>query len=79
MTTPWQKYQLDLCSEEFQHDPAQEIAVLELQRLYDQLVDQKFSKQRKRNDWFSRLVKNTVPPIQGIYFWGGVGRGKPIW
>ncbi|MTI14759.1 cell division protein ZapE [Sansalvadorimonas verongulae] len=72
--TPLEHYQQDLKHDGFVHDPAQEEAVRHLQRLYDDLlaVEQKkgglpslFS--------FGRKAKE---PCQGLYFWGGVGRGK---
>jgi cell division protein ZapE len=74
--TPWEKYQDDLSFINFQYDEAQENAVKELQRLYDELTQPK-----KKRKWrvtlkatFGRSM--TKPTIQGIYFWGGVGRGK---
>lgn len=75
-STPWQKYQHDLKGNEFQHDLAQENAVKELQRLFDDLTQP-----GKEPSWWVKLQfvlgRNIVtPPIQGIYFWGGVGRGK---
>ena len=74
--TPWQKYQSDLEHEGFAYDPAQENAVKELQRLYDELTHPK-----QKKTWRVRLQSAfgrgmTKPGIQGIYFWGGVGRGK---
>ena len=36
--TPWEKYQQDLERDDFKFDPAQENAVRELQRLYDDLM-----------------------------------------
>ncbi|MBO2661011.1 cell division protein ZapE [Shewanella algae] len=68
--TPWQHYQQDLTREDFSHDPAQEQAVKALQRVYDEL--QRPQKSGWRN-WFSR-EKNSK--VQGLYLWGGVGRGK---
>ncbi len=74
--TPWEKYQDDLSLIHFQYDVAQENAVKELQRLYDELTQPK-----KKRTWrvtirakFGR--KMNIPSVQGIYFWGGVGRGK---
>jgi cell division protein ZapE len=74
--TPWEKYQEDLTLIEFQYDPAQENAVKELQRLYDELIQPK-----KKMKWRVKLAQRfgkgmTKPSIQGIYFYGGVGRGK---
>lgn len=76
MTTPWQKYQSDLMSDSFQPDEAQEKAVKELQRLYDELVS---DNAKPSPSFFRKLMfKNNsqLSPVKGIYFWGGVGRGK---
>ncbi|MCE9787660.1 cell division protein ZapE [Shewanella chilikensis] len=68
--TPWQHYQKDLTREDFSHDLAQEQAVKALQRVYDELQRPPTSGWRT---WFSR-EKNAK--VQGLYLWGGVGRGK---
>ncbi|KPH65097.1 ATPase [Pseudoalteromonas porphyrae] len=71
--TPWQKYQQDLQRDDFVYDAAQENAVRHLQRLYDDLTTQKPATQ----GWFAKLFsKDSTAPIKGLYFWGGVGRGK---
>lgn len=74
--TPWEKYQADLQQPEFTHDTAQENAVRELQRLYDELTHPKQKKTWRVTfkNAFGRGMKK--PTTQGIYFWGGVGRGK---
>jgi cell division protein ZapE len=74
--TPWQKYQQDLQSINFHYDPAQENAVRELQRLYDELTQpqKKLTWRVKLKSTFGKGMQQ--PSIQGIYFWGGVGRGK---
>jgi len=74
--TPWEKYQEDLTLINFQYDAAQENAVLELQRLYDELT-----RPKQKIKWRVKLAQKfgkgmTKPGIQGIYFYGGVGRGK---
>ncbi|GAA0860200.1 cell division protein ZapE [Aliiglaciecola litoralis] len=76
MTTPWQKYQQDLEDPDFHFDAAQQNAVKELQRLYDELTQP-----QKKLTWRIKLVSvfgtgMSKPSIQGLYFWGGVGRGK---
>ncbi len=76
--TPLELYQKDLERDDFSYDAAQEMAVTHLQRLYDELVaayedNKKSSALAKR---FGGLRKSKKEPIQGIYFWGGVGRGK---
>jgi len=52
-------------------DAAQEAALQRLQRLHDELVAFK----RTRQSLLRRWLKPPVPP-RGAYFWGGVGRGK---
>ena len=71
--TPLQRYQADLQRPKFFHDQAQENAVRHLQRLYDELV----SAQNARSGMLGRLLGRKQPePVRGLYFWGGVGRGK---
>ena len=74
--TPWDKYQYDLEQSGFEYDPAQENAVKELQRLFDELTKptQKVTWRVKIRAKFGKGMSQ--PSIQGIYFWGGVGRGK---
>ena len=74
--SPWEKYQDDLSMIDFQYDPAQENAVKELQRLYDELTQpqKKLTWRVKLQATFGKGMQQ--PSIQGIYFWGGVGRGK---
>ncbi|WP_457934488.1 cell division protein ZapE [Pseudoalteromonas sp. SCSIO 43210] len=71
--TPWQTYQQDLKRDDFVHDVAQENAVRHLQRLYDDLTQNKI----KSKSFFAKFFNKDEPaPIKGLYFWGGVGRGK---
>lgn len=73
MNTPWQQYQHDLQRDDFVHDAAQENAVRHLQRLYDDFT----SRDEEPKSFFAKLFsKNSTKPIKGLYFWGGVGRGK---
>ncbi|AWB68635.1 cell division protein ZapE [Saccharobesus litoralis] len=75
--TPLACYQADLQRADFHHDPAQENAINHLQRLYDDLVAQD---QVSSSSFFSKLKAKFVKPpqqaVKGLYFWGGVGRGK---
>lgn len=52
-------------------DAAQKAAAESLQRLYSDLLSFKV----QRSSTLKRLLSPPVPP-RGIYFWGGVGRGK---
>lgn len=87
--TPLERYQEDLKRSDFQYDSAQEQAVKHLQRLYDELVSAPTTVPKaivaskgikakmagllgKKNE----PAKPPVPQVKGLYFWGGVGRGK---
>ncbi|CAD5375644.1 Cell division protein ZapE [Pseudomonas sp. OF001] len=72
--TPLERYQADLKRPDFFHDAAQENAVRHLQRLYDDLVNGGQQDSGLLGKLFGR--KKPQGPIKGIYFWGGVGRGK---
>jgi cell division protein ZapE len=71
--TPLQRYQLDLQQESFVADECQAQAVEKLQALHDQLI----AAGQEKAGFFNRLVRNRqAVRVKGIYFWGGVGRGK---
>ncbi|MBA1265380.1 cell division protein ZapE [Stutzerimonas sp. NM35] len=71
--TPLERYQADLQRPDFFHDAAQETAVRHLQRLYDDLV----AAERTSSGLLGKLFgKKQQGPVKGLYFWGGVGRGK---
>ena len=73
--TPVQRYQKDLLRPDFLVDKAQQNAVEKLQILYDKLIEAHCRKKtfsEKVRQWFS----SPSEPIKGLYFWGGVGRGK---
>ncbi|GAA5317685.1 MAG: cell division protein ZapE [Candidatus Pelagadaptatus aseana] len=79
MSTPIERYQRDLQRDDFNYDPAQEQAVKLLQDLYDRLVTA-YERERQPKGLMARL-KTAVSGEQrqlekGLYFWGGVGRGK---
>jgi len=73
--TPIERYQRDLARPDFHPDPAQAEAVQHLQRLYERLL---LALEREQSEsWWQRWRrKPSVTPVQGLYFWGGVGRGK---
>ena len=74
MNTPQSRYQQDLLSPEFEEDPAQQLAVDKLQKLFEKL-----QKPQARPGLLARLgvvSEQAIEPVKGLYFWGGVGRGK---
>lgn len=75
MTTPWARYQQDLEREGFSHDPSQEQAVKALQKVFDDLI----ARDQAEKGMFGRLsskLGRKPTKVKGLYFWGGVGRGK---
>ncbi len=73
--TPWERYQADLKRDDFAPDSAQEAAVRELQAVYDALI----ADPPEAGLWerlSARLRPRPKEPVRGLYFWGGVGRGK---
>ncbi|WP_354624750.1 cell division protein ZapE [Psychromonas sp. MME2] len=79
--TPSSLYQTDLKNKKIVHDPVQADAINHLQCLYDQLISRESSKPVTRGliDRIKNKLLNTVeqrPFINGLYLYGGVGRGK---
>ncbi|MGG4606598.1 cell division protein ZapE [Providencia sp. Me31A] len=83
--TPIMRYQQALADGNYQPDDVQKLAVERLDKIYQQLanttsltIQAKPSGLKQR---FSRLLGKTtaatsITPVQGLYMWGGVGRGK---
>lgn len=75
MSTPLELYKEDLKRDDFSYDADQEKAVKHLQRLYEELVAD-YEKSKKKGVFSKMFAKKQKEPIKGLYFWGGVGRGK---
>jgi cell division protein ZapE len=73
---PSSKYNEFLQQSGFHQDTAQQHAIHLLDQLQAQLqvVEQGFA--HKLHSFLARLGGKTVEPVRGLYFWGGVGRGK---
>ncbi|MFT2109795.1 cell division protein ZapE [Marinomonas sp. 2405UD68-3] len=72
--TPLERYKQDLERPDFNYDPAQEEAVMALQDLFLRLTKEKAT---TKKSLFSFLKKEQPVRVEkGLYFWGGVGRGK---
>ena len=73
MQTPLSCYAADLEKPEFNEDAAQRLAVENLQRLFDELIEE-----QPETGFFTNLFSKSSKkvPVKGLYFWGGVGRGK---
>lgn len=74
--SPLQRYLQDLEKEGFVKDPAQKMAVDRLQTLYENLISDEAERKRLAGKWFNKFSKKKPEPVKGLYFWGGVGRGK---
>ena len=74
LINPIQRYQKDMAQGDLVSDASQLVAVEELQVVFEAL-------QKKRNksahaSFFKKFINTEDPTIKGLYFWGGVGRGK---
>tara|TARA_B110000881_G_scaffold206321_1_gene209551 strand:- start:153 stop:1268 length:1116 start_codon:yes stop_codon:yes gene_type:complete len=77
--SPLEKYQQDLTRDDFQYDAAQEHAVKQLQRLFEDFQNKPAPVtgfKKVLSGWKRVYAKPEIKPIKGLYFWGGVGRGK---
>ncbi|MDX1589994.1 MAG: cell division protein ZapE, partial [Oleiphilaceae bacterium] len=74
--TPRERYQRDLQTPGFEKDPAQADAVEHLQSLYESLVAAQEKRRRPMVKLRRKLKGSQAAPVKGLYFWGGVGRGK---
>ncbi len=72
---PSQQYNEIIQNSEFDNDLAQQQAVLLLDDLSRRILR---SRDTDRGSWLKRLIagKPEKESIKGLYFWGGVGRGK---
>jgi cell division protein ZapE len=75
--TPQQRYQQDLENQLIVPDAAQQHAVTYLQALFRELTETETSVEAGISHKIRKLFTQKEPRrIQGIYLWGGVGRGK---
>ena len=79
MSSPLLRYREELAVRGFSEDAAQRAAVDLLERLHGKLSEREARYQRR--GWLRRQLRRSVadtrnPPVKGVYFWGGVGRGK---
>ncbi|MBV1908531.1 MAG: AFG1 family ATPase [Kangiellaceae bacterium] len=69
-----QKYQSDLETGEYSEDQQQLKAIDLLDELTHRLI--KVEQKASIAERISQMFKSKKEPVRGIYFWGGVGRGK---
>lgn len=83
MMTPLQRYQDDLARGVLQPDEAQARAIVHVQRVYDDLMAAELRAATSTllgrvtsRMGLGSLFGGPTSPVRGIYFYGGVGRGK---
>ncbi|CAI1017543.1 cell division protein ZapE [Serratia quinivorans] len=82
--SPLSRYQRLLAAGEYQADAVQMEAVTQLDHIYEALLQQTpavsapaVGLRGKLNRWLGKSSEMTQQrPVQGLYMWGGVGRGK---
>lgn len=71
--TPVERYRSDVASGAITEDPVQLVAIAKLDDLYRRLI----ARQERIQPWWRKVFGNgELVPEQGLYLWGGVGRGK---
>ena len=73
---PLEAYQQELKTNGFVDDPAQRLAVQQLQQLSDSLIKHRGTGSNPLTKLVRTILRVEHRPIQGLYFWGDVGRGK---
>ena len=63
-------YESLLAGGDYKDDPAQRLAIGELDRVWEELTAHPVS------GWWTKLRGKRRKPVTGLYMWGGVGRGK---
>ncbi len=66
------RYEQLLATKGYSADPAQRAAAERLQQLYSELLTFK----AKRRSAVRKVIHSRLAAPRGVYFWGGVGRGK---
>ncbi|OOF15133.1 MULTISPECIES: cell division protein ZapE [unclassified Salinivibrio] len=77
--TPLEHYNNDLTQNDFIEDPAQRMAVEKLDALYHRLLQTPVvAPKPDKRAWlpWRKSTPQPITPVKGLYFWGGVGRGK---
>ena len=70
--TPSQRYNDGVARGDWRDDPAQRAGLAELDRIHQAIIE------TSQDGWLDRLSAfwKKPEPVRGLYFWGGVGRGK---
>lgn len=71
-----EQYKKALQQPDMVHDTAQELAILKLEALGNALTSNNKSSLLQAIKKISPFKRQQPEPVRGLYFWGGVGRGK---
>ncbi len=74
--TPMQRYQRDLANGVLLEDAEQAMVIGHFQRLYEALLVSQSVSESPFTRLLARFRSNSIAPVQGLYIYGGVGRGK---
>jgi cell division protein ZapE len=73
------RYDALIASGEITEDPVQRAAVRELDLLNTRLAETRLASKKSSLGWLFASKKNQIwSSVQGLYMWGGVGRGKTM-
>jgi len=73
------RYDALIASGEIQEDPVQREAVRQLDLLNTRLAETRLASKKSSLGWLFASKKNQLwAAVQGLYMWGGVGRGKTM-
>ena len=75
-TRPSAHYAAGVANGEWQADPAQQAALVELDRIHDALLESDNGHAGRLRKLLSKL--QPAQPVRGLYLWGSVGRGKTL-
>ena len=73
---PLEQYSACLAQKGFVDDPAQRLAVARLNALHERLLAVREDEASLTRRLRARLVGDSREGVEGLYLWGGVGRGK---
>ena len=76
--TPGERYSQDLQQKGFSEDPFQQAIMNRIDALYQSICQTTSSQEKPKRNWIAQLFfpKIVTSQANGLYLWGGVGRGK---
>jgi cell division protein ZapE len=72
------RYRALVAAGEIERDPAQQAAVAKLDGIEAQLANRRLARKSSSLGWLFGRPRNRQDPVQGLYIYGEVGRGKTL-